>query len=256
MDAVTLILINRARTDESIASVLGASVLAHAALVIGLVALPVTWFGGKPREPENVMRISLGSAEGPRSGGLSTLGARPVQQVLENPKAVEPVRPPAAREPEMIEPVKNAPKKTEPAKTAANDPRSRTPTKGKEVASGTAVADTRTRGTGFGLSSGGFGGGMQLDIANFCCPEYLATMRELILRNWNSKQQADGTTWIRFVIRRDGRITSVQVAQSSGSPALDYFSQRALQLVGQFPPLPTAYTEPELTVRLAFEYKR
>jgi TonB family protein len=255
MDAVTTIIVNRRRTHESIRSGLAASVAAHTVLVIAVVAMPVSWFGAQPREPENVMRISLGDA-GPITGGLSTLSSRPVQQVLDNPKAVEPVRPPAAREPDMIEPVKNAPKKVQPAQVEAKDPRSRTPIKGKELESGTAASDTNTRGQGFGLSSGGFGGGVKLDVADFCCPEYLATMRDLIYRNWSSKQQADGTTWMRFVIRRDGRLASIQVDQSSGSPGLDYFSQRALQLVGQFPPLPAAYTGSELTVRLAFEYRR
>jgi TonB family protein len=255
MDAVTTILLNRSRRRESVGSVLGASVLAHTLLLIAVVAMPVTWFGGMPREPENVLRISLGAA-GPVTGGLSTLSSRPVQQVLDNPKVVQPIRPPAAREPEMVEPVKDAPKKVQPAQVEAKDPRSRTPTKGKELESGTAAADTSARGQGFGLSSGGFGGGVKLDVADFCCPEYLATMRDLIYRNWNSKQQADGITWMRFVIRRDGRLGSIQVDQSSGTPALDYFSQRALQLVGQFPPLPPAYTGSELTVRLAFEYRR
>jgi TonB family protein len=255
MDAVTTIIVNRMRGHESLGPVVGASLLAHTVLVVAVVAMPLAWFGGQPREPENVMRISLGDA-GPVTGGLATLSSRPVQQVLDNPKAVQPVRPPASREPEMIEPVKNAPKKAQPAEVDAKDPRSRTPTRGKELESGTAAADTSTRGQGFGLSSGGFGGGVKLDVGDFCCPEYLATMRDLINRNWNSKQQADGTTWMKFVIRRDGRLAGIQVDQSSGSPGLDYFSQRALQLVGQFPPLPPAYTGSELTVRLAFEYRR
>ena len=44
---------------------------------------------------------------------------------------------------------------------------------------GTAVAETGAQGQGFGLSSGGGGDGGYLDVANFCCPEYLATMRRL-----------------------------------------------------------------------------
>ena len=73
-------------------------------------------------------------------------------------KAIEPVRPPAARAPEMIEPIKNAPKKSE-AKVddRRRIRRSRTPTKGEEVQKGSAVAETGARGQGFGLSTGGGG---------------------------------------------------------------------------------------------------
>ena len=256
MDAVTTVLVNRSRAEESLSSMLGASALAHTLLLIAVVMMPLGWFN-QPAEPETVMRVTLSGAEGPNSGGLSALSARPVQQVTETPKTIEPIRPPAAQTPQMIEPVKTAPKKAETAAQDAKDPSSRTPTKGKEIETGAAVAQTSARGQGLGLSTGGGGGeGMKLDVANFCCPEYLAIMRDLILRNWNSKQGTEGITSMKFVIRRDGRIEGIQVARSSGSAGLDYFSQRALQLVGQFPPLPAGYDQPTLTVYLAFEYRR
>ncbi len=138
----------------------------------------------------------------------------------------------------------------------AKDPRSRTPTKGAEVQAGSAVAQTAGRGQGFGLSAGGGGTGGYLDVANFCCPDYLATMVDLITRNWSSKQGADGTTLMKFVIERDGRLTNLQVERSSGTPALDYYSQRALSLTRQLPPLPAAYTGDRLTVHLNFDYVR
>ncbi len=259
MDAVTSVLVQRARGEEPLGSILGYSALAHVALAILLVVVPAGWLGVRfGEEPEVVMQISLGGAVGPRDGGLVTLGGRPVQEVrpVEAKKAIEPVRPPAARAPEMVEPTKVAPKKTAPAKVEAKDPRSRTPTKGEQVQKGSAVAQTEGKGQGFGLTSGGGGTGGYLDIANFCCPEYLATMSEMINRNWNSKQQTDGTTLMKFVIERDGRLTNIQVERASGTPALDYFSQRALALTRQLPPLPAAYTQDRLTVHLVFEYTR
>ena len=105
----------------------------------------------------------------------------------------------------MVEPTKTAPKKlTSTAKVEAKDPRSRTPTKGEKIEQGNAVAQTTGKGQGFGLSSGGGGTGGYLDVANFCCPDYLATMIDLINRNWNSKQGARGTTLLKFDIERDG----------------------------------------------------
>jgi TonB family protein len=256
VDTVSDVLSSRARELDGFERMFGASVAAHVVLVAFVAIAPAAWLGGTiEKEPENIMTISLGGPEGPRTG-MTSLGGRPIQtEALEAKKAIEPIRPPAAREPEMIEPKKDAPKKTD-AKTAAKDPKSRTPTKGEEVRAGTAVAETGARGQGFGLSAGGFGAGVQLDVANFCCPEYLGTMTDLIRRNWESRQQAAGTTVIRFVIQRNGQLTNVEVAQSSGYATLDLLAQRALLLTRQIPPLPAAFPESTLTVRLIFEYRR
>jgi TonB family protein len=257
MDAVSAVLVQRSRDMERLAPRVGWSAVVHVVLTIIVAIVPASWLGAVKSEPEVVMQISLGGAVGPRDGGLSTLGGRPVQepQPIETKKVVEPVRPPAAKAPEMIEPTKTAPKKlTSTAKVEAKDPKSRTPTKGEKVEQGSSVAQTAGRGQGFGLSSGGGGTGGYLDIANFCCPDYLATMLDLINRNWSSKQGARGTTLIKFDIERDGRISNVAVEKSSGVQALDYFSQRSLALTRQFPPLPAAYTGERLTLHLYMDY--
>jgi TonB family protein len=258
MDAVTQILAARPREADSLRQMAGVSLAVHVVLGVVLVFSPVGYFGASQREPENVMVISLGGPVGPRTG-MTTMGGRPVQSVpTETKKAIEPVRPPAARTPEMIEPTKNKPK-VSPTKVenAAKTPTSRTPTKGEEVRKGSAVAETFGKGQGFGLSSGG-GGGTEgyLDTANFCCPEYISTMLELIRRNWDSKQQSVGKTMVKYTIMPDGTITSVQVERSSGYQGLDFLASRSLQLTRKLPPLPTAFTEPSLTVHLVFEYTR
>ena len=72
---------------------------------------------------------------------------------------------------------------------APTDATGRTPTTGPEPQEGPARAETGARGQGFGLTTGGGGGtGVQLDVGNFCCPEYLEQMMALIQRNWQSKQ--------------------------------------------------------------------
>jgi TonB family protein len=259
MDAVSAVLAERAHDSERFAPLLGWSAVAHAVIALIVVIVPASWLGAIKAEPEVVMQISLGGAVGPRDGGLATLGGRPIQQErpVEAKKTVEPVRAPAAKAPEMVEPTKTAPKKpTSTAKVDAVDPKSRTPTKGEKVEQGSAVAQTAGKGQGFGLSSGGGGTGGYLDVANFCCPDYLATMIDLINRNWSSKQGADGSALVKFVIERDGRITNVQVERSSGVAALDYFSQRSLALTRQLPPLPAAYTGDQLTVHLNMDYVR
>lgn len=260
MDAVTAVLVNRTRDDQPLGSVLGYSALAHVAIAVLIAIVPAGWLGARlADEEEVVMQISLGGAVGPRDGGLQSLSARPVQEVrpIETKKAFEPVRPPAAPQPEMVEPTKTAPKKaTAPTKTPAKEPRSTTPTKGAEIKKGSAVAETGAKGQGFGLSAGGGGTGGYLDVANFCCPEYIATMLDMIHRNWNSKQGAQGVTMMKFTIERDGRLTEIQVEKSSGAASLDYFSQRALALTRQLPPLPAAYPHDRLTVYLPMDYVR
>lgn len=259
MDAVSQILVDRARELGGLERMVGASIVAHVALVAIVAFGPAWWLGGSSSaEPEAVMTISLGGPQGPNVGGLTTVGGRPIQtEAVEARKTIEPVRPPAARAPEMIEPKKTAPKKAETnVDKTAKDPKGRTPTKGAEVREGSSVVETGARGQGFGLAAGGFGAGSYLDVASFCCPEYLTTMLDLIRDNWQQNQQAAGITVVRFTIQRTGVLTDVQVERSSGYAALDFMAQRSVLITRQVPPLPSAFTEPSLTVHLVFEYRR
>jgi TonB family protein len=257
MDAVSEVIVGRARDRDGMQHTLGASLLAHLALLVAVYFAPGGWFGARAA-PEVVMTISLGGPVGPRDGGLTPMGGRPVQALSESPKSMEPVRPPAARAPEMIEPTKKASKKAE-AKTkeTAKTPSGRTPTKGEEIRKGSAVSAAQSvRGQGFGLSSGGGGTGSYLDSANFCCPEYIALMLEQIRGNWLHQQQSAGITLVKYTIQRDGTISAIQVERSSGYATLDLMATRALQLTRRLSPLPQAFTEPSLTVHLTFEYTR
>ena len=216
MDAVSQVLVARSGPMTGLDRMLGASAVSHLALLALVALVPAGWLGARaPEEDKVVMTISLAGGEGPRNGGLTAISARPVQAVkpVEAPKAVQPVRAPAAAEPEMIQPMKAAPKKQEaPIKTAKlPDAKSKTPTVGEEIRSGKAIAETGARGQGFGLTQGGGGTGAQLDVGNFCCPEYIVTMQDLINRNWSSKQATQATTVMKFTIQRDGTLTNIAV---------------------------------------------
>lgn len=256
MDAVSEVITGRTQTQDGMQGMLGASLLVHVVLIGLAFFAPL---GPTSTQEEVVMTISLGGPVGPDVGGMTAMGGRPVQAIAESKRAIEPVRPPAAKAPEMIEPKKTAPKKAETKTTApSKTPTSRTPTKGEEVRPGSAASAVQSaRGQGFGLSSGGGGTGSFLDTANFCCPEYIALMLERIRANWDQNQQATGVARVKFTIQRDGRITDIQVERSSGYQTLDYFATRALMATRQLPSLPAAYTEkPSLTVYLTFEYTR
>jgi TonB family protein len=187
------------------------------------------------------------------------MGGRPVQAQTPPDAPREAVRPPAAAAPEMTVPTPGAKpaKAAAPVKQAPDEARGRTPTKGEETRAGSAVAVTGARGEGFGLSTGGGPGtGSRLDVADFCCPEYLAIMVARIKANWSARQNIAGLVIIKFTILRDGTLADISLEQATNFPIADLAAQRAVVLTKQLPPLPDAFPNQTLTVHLNFEYLR
>ena len=259
---VTDILRDRMHTPAGLQKMISVSIAVH----LAVAALVVVGRGGLfPRHdaPQTLMTISLSGSAGPENGGMTALGGRPVQAVTppEDVAKREAVRAPAAKTPEMTVPLPNAktvkPTTSPNVKQAPDEARGRTPTKGKEPAFGSAIADTGVRGQGFGLSTGGKAGtGSSLEITgDFCCPEYLATMIARIRSAWNQDQGTRGTSLIRFTIKRDGSIIDATIFKSSGTVTLDTAALRAVLATRTLPPLPDAFPNPTLTMRLSFDYQ-
>jgi TonB family protein len=232
------------------------SAAVHAALVTLVLLLPSGLLEG-PRESAQPMRITLGGSSGPSSGGFSSIGGRPVQTTEPAPRR-EAVRPPAAAPPKMTVPTEGPQRRAQqpaPDRPTPREARGTTPTRGAEVTAGSSVAETGARGQGFGLTTGGgSGAGVTLDVGNFCCPEYIATMVDRIRANWSSNAGRKANTVVHFTIHRDGRIADVTVRQSSGDFMLDQTAQRAVAGTRTLPPLPAEYPNPTLGVQLTFEY--
>ncbi|HBO89325.1 MAG TPA: hypothetical protein DD460_01155 [Acidobacteria bacterium] len=255
------VLLERVGTPQGAARTFGLSFVGHASLLALVFLAPEDW--GRQQldlSPAAIMTISLGGAPGPDVGGLSPLGARPVQQAIALPPSPRPraIRVPAREEPSMTVPTPTARRREvtpPPVEQSPPEARGRTPTEGDEVRAGNALANTGTQGVGFGLSTGGGGQGGYLDAANFCCPDYLATMSALIRQNWDPNQRVTGSVMIYFFIQRNGTLTDVQVQNSSGYIPLDLAAQRALLVTRQLPPLPSGYPEPALGVHLMFQYQ-
>jgi protein TonB len=209
------------------------------------------------------MTISIGGGgDGPDVGGMTMMGGRPVQTQAPPEDLVkpEPVRPPAAKTPEMTMPLPDAkPVKAARApavKQAPDEARGRTPTRGAQTSEGSTIADTGIRGQGFGLSTGGGpGSGSSLDVADFCCPDYIAIMVTRIRSAWDQRQGAVGNAYVKFTIQRDGTLTNVELERSSGVTPLDLAAMRAVMTTRTLPALPDAFPNPTLTVKLQFEYK-
>jgi periplasmic protein TonB len=255
IEAVSDVLQSRMREPGGFSYMAAVSLAAHLVAVGSVLAAPTRWIARESPAPRLVMTISLGGAPGPRAGGLTMTGGRPVQSVgVPEPRRAEPAPAPRAQ---MTVPVPDArARATTQSSRGAERSAGRTPTRGAEERPGSAMAETGGRGMGFGLSTGGGGTGGYLDVGNFCCPDYLVAMLQLIQRNWNPRQEVPGEVQLRFTILRDGSITGVEVEQSSRYAALDLAAQRALLTTSRLPALPQAFDDDHLTVHLRFQYQR
>jgi periplasmic protein TonB len=257
----------RMREPEGLSRMIAWSAGAHVIVLGALLVVPAPSVHDEPRV---VMSISLGGAAGPVTGGQTQMGGRaieapppevtpPLQPVQAPPPPpappamTTPPPPTAPRRPQQEPPPRRPQQATPPAPT----PR-RTPFSAEQPRAGSTPVETGARGTGQGLSTAGGGGagGVQLDVADFCCPQYLERMVELIQRNWNNHHGISGSTTMRFTIQRDGTLEHIRLAQPSGHWALDNSAERALHLTARLPPLPAEFPNPTLTVHLRFEYER
>jgi TonB family protein len=258
IETVTDIIVSRSREPEGLSSMIMWSVVAHVGLVVFVLFMPASWRGNVNEPPKTVMTISLGGAPGPRAGGMTPMGGRAIQAPLPASPIRQAMTAPAPKAPEMALPTKNA--RTSPPPKPQSSPKEatgRAVSIGPEVREGSARAETGARGQGFGLTTGGGAGtGAYLDVGDFCCPDYLETIVQMVQRNWDSKQNAAGQTVMKFTIQRNGVVTDVQVERPSGFVALDTAAQRALLLTQNVPGLPSQFPNQSLTVHLRFEYQR
>jgi TonB family protein len=258
-DLVSSTIVARAQEPDGLRRMMIVSGVAHLVAIAVLVVLP--WLvGARGAQEEVLMEISFGGAPGPVSGGMSAMSAKAVQKAEPKPELPkpQPVRPPAAKTPEMVEPTtKPATKPTPPVKQASQSTRQAPPTTGETVRPGQSKVETGSTSNEGGLSTGGGGTGAQMNNVSFCDPDYLAQMISLIYRNWNQGGGAVGARPIvRFVIQRDGTLTDITLRQPSGYQGPDFNAQRAVMLTRAIPPLPACYPHPTYAMNLTFEYIR
>lgn len=251
MSDVTDVIVARQRLTEPLGSVLLWSIAAHVGIVALMVFGPLNWGMTADEPPTTVMTISLAGAPGPRAGGMTPMGGREIPEAAPKPVPVPAPAPPKPAAKEALP----APK-PRPTTPAARGTRPAAKPAAEEATPGATRTETGARGQGFGLSTGGSGGsGIQLEVGDFCCPEYLQQLITLVQQNWQAKQGVAGSTVMRFTITRRGSIEGVQVFQTSGFLALDLAAQQAL-LRTRLPELPPQYPNQTLTMRVTFEYLR
>jgi len=260
---VTDILRDRMDRPGGLQGMVTLSLAFHVAIVAGLVLAPGQWLGRSVAPPQrDVMTISLsGAGEGPKNEGMTPAPGQTVQTAVppETLSKREIPQAPAAATPEMTIPKPNSrPIKQRPqVETAPPDAKPRVaPNRGAQTSTGAAIANVQTRGQGFGLSTGGGPGtGSFVDVPDFCCPDYIATMVMRIRDNWAQSQGATGTVMIRFTIQRSGQISDASIEKPSGTSTLDLAALRAILATKSLPPLPDQFTYRTLPVHLSFEYK-
>ena len=260
MEAVVSdILQSRKHEPDGLKKTAAISLAAHAVAFAVILAIPS--IAPQTAPPRVIMNISLGGAPGPNTGGMQMIGGRPIQaaQPSAEPQISKSILPRvAATPPKMTLPDPRQKPRTPPKPTVTSkDPKGTAVGRGFETQQGTAKVETGAKGQGFGLSSGGSGGdgGVKLDV-DFCCPEYIADMRNRIIKNWNQNQRSAGVVIMKYTIQRNGLITSIEVEQSSGNPVLDLAAQRALINTRTLAPLPSGYSGQTLPVHLTFDYLR
>jgi TonB family protein len=102
-----------------------------------------------------------------------------------------------------------------------------------------------------GAAAGGIAG---LEAEEFQHVWYLDTIQRRIAEQWvkPSIEGVPADAVVYFRIRRDGKITDVEVRQSSGDSVYDRAAQRAVTSASPMPPLPKTFTRDFLGVHFTF----
>ncbi len=185
----------------------------------------------------------------------------------EEPPAPEPPKPKPKPEPEKptpkpakeeVSPLPEKPEKKKPEKPKPEKPRPATAGTGNNPAGtasqGTPDGEAGRRGapTGNPLGTTAFGSQIAgLDNPDFKFGYYIDQLLSAIDSKWVRPPLGnDVKAVISFRIQRDGSLTDLQVAQSSGYNSFDLAALRAVQNASPFAPLPRAYRNDSLGVNL------
>jgi TonB family protein len=116
----------------------------------------------------------------------------------------------------------------------------------------------------FGLGTGAHGRQMgQLDILSDTqgvdFGPYLTRILQDVRENWYhlippSAEMKKGKLAIEFAITKDGNVADLRVVASSGDVALDRPAYGSITASNPFPPLPSEFTGPYLSLRFRFYY--
>jgi TonB family protein len=89
--------------------------------------------------------------------------------------------------------------------------------------------------------------------------EYFAELKRRIEDKWGYPSEASrngqsGHGELRFVLRKDGSVRTVEIVSSSGVRILDAYIENAVRLAQPFPPIPTSIGEDIIPISINFTY--
>jgi len=84
---------------------------------------------------------------------------------------------------------------------------------------------------------------------------YMSELQRRIKRNWNPPRGDNSKRVVMlFKISRDGRLLSIHIKQSSGSPEADAAAKSAVELSAPFRPLPPEFRGSNIDIDFTFDY--
>lgn len=262
-DAVAEVFEERQHLDQSFSSGLLLSIFLHALLLIPFVISAVK-IANAPAEP---IRVRLATAE-PSEARRPATGTAPVIETPARPtppqETTPPQTPPETPRPETKQVEKSlfgqSPEKPvdrkaendrERAAPAKRDPQTPVPAAPSTAEPGpsspaTAPAPEITVGGGSAQVSG-------LEGGDFPYAFYVERMLGIIGGNWFRPESGSrSSATIHFVIERNGKISEVEITESSGNSTFDRAARRAVIESSPLPPLPFQFAGSELGVHLKF----
>jgi TonB family protein len=91
-------------------------------------------------------------------------------------------------------------------------------------------------------------------MPDFPFPWYLSRLRAALWERWSARSvQGTGLCAVSFSILRDGLMTDLRVASTSGDESFDYAALSAVQAAAPFAPLPDGFADSFLKVRVEFK---
>lgn len=210
-----------------------AALVLHLGLAAAVVVVPE--LGGEEPEPMEFVKVRVVPA-----AALGSTRPEPPKPEPPEPEP-EPEPPPPEPEPEpKPEPPEPeptpAPRETRPA---PREPEPPPPPRQREGS---------PQGSALGTSRAAVAG---VDNPAFTYDYYLDRMLALIEARWQ-RPRTDRRTeaLVRFRIGRGGRVTELELLETSGDDAFDLAALRAVEAAAPFPPLPASYRSDSLGIRL------
>ncbi len=240
-----------ARRNAPASGVLKTGFVVSGIVHLGVVAALAVWGLQQdvPRPP--IYRVELvGAPKGMRQAGAVTPKASNAAKSTNTPAGAE--RMPTAKS----LPSKQAPASATPKATPSAD-RSKAATAKSASTSATASAVPKA-GSGRDGGTGADVRNVRLDGIAFPFPGYLSNIvRQLTLAYSPRRVSAALLTEVKFMIRRDGSVSGIEIVKSSGDRLFDLEAQATVEAVGNsrsFGALPAGWTDDVLIVYFTFDY--